>query len=477
MAEAMKTRTLEWVSAALSEAEAGEAGLLMDADLGGRENARWTGAAVDSRAECTGRLFFALRGENVDGHRFIEDAHAAGSAAAVVEDAAVCGSLKRKGIPYFLVSDTQRSLQELARAYRDRLDVRVVAITGSAGKTTTKEYVRRVMRAKYRTFANPGNFNSMIGVPLTVLETEFDNEYLVSEVGANQEGEVEFLAALLRPNIGVITNVGDAHVGMFGSVGKIADAKAGLLDHLDPKGYAVLPRDDAFFGFFEERVEARVVTFGRSDAADFVLANVRSAGTGIAFDVNDAAVELNAVGEYNALNACAAFAVGDVCGVDHSTIRGALAEVTPMTGRGRTHRIGGVTVIDESYNASPSSTRGSVVMLEGLDASRRLAVLGDMKELGEFSEDCHRALGEQLAKADLDAIFWLGESGGAVREGFDKSGGIAAFHRCGELTELVQAVGADVRTGDAVLVKASRAIGLDRLVARLLEVLDEKAKG
>jgi UDP-N-acetylmuramoyl-tripeptide--D-alanyl-D-alanine ligase len=473
MAEAMRIRTLAWVAAALSEAAGG---LLVESGLGDCEDASWMGAVVDNRSECAGRLFFALRGENVDGHRFAGDAHASGSPAAVVDDASVIADLKSESIPYFLVTDVRRSLQELARAYRAELDVRTIAITGSAGKTTTKEFVGRILKAKYRAFANPGNLNSMVGVPLTILETEFDNEYLVSEVGANQEGEVDFLAELLRPEIGVVTNVGDAHVGLFGSVENIADAKAGLLDHLAPQGYAVLPRDDAFFDLFEERAGARVVTFGRSGKADFALSVVESTDDGIAFEINDETIALNAVGEYNALNACAAFAVGDICGVDHSTIRDALAGVAPMGGRGRIHRVGGVTVIDESYNASPSSMRGSIAMLEGLDVGRRLAVLGDMKELGEFSEERHRALGGILAKARIDEVFWLGESGGAVKEGFEQSAGVAAFHRCGELTELVQAVGADVRTGDAVLVKASRACNLDRFVAQLLKTLDKKAK-
>lgn len=473
MAEPVNIRSLEWVAATLAEASDG---LLVENGIHDRENQEWLGAVVDSRAECSGRLFFALRGENTDGHQFVAAAYSSGSVAAIVEERSICGELKRDGIPYLLVTDSLRALQELAREYRRHLDVRVIAITGSTGKTTTKEYVRRIMKSKFRVFANPGNFNSLIGVPLTVLETESVNEYLVCEVGANQTGEVGFLAALLRPDIGVITNVGDAHVGMFGSVENIARAKAELLDHVTSNGYVVLPKDDAFFGFFDESTDARTVTFGQSDGVDFKLNDVTMSGSGIAFTINNEPVALNAVGHYNALNACAAFAVGDICGVEHDRIRDALAEVTPMPGRGRVHVVGDVTIVDESYNASPSSMRLSLSMLGGLEASRRLAVLGDMKELGEYREARHRALGEYLAESNVDAIFWLGEDGDDVNTGYQEAGGGSTLRLYDSIDRLVADVGAEIRAGDAVLVKASRACNLDRFVDRILTDIDTKTE-
>jgi UDP-N-acetylmuramoyl-tripeptide--D-alanyl-D-alanine ligase len=475
MAQSLNTRSLRWVSSALSDA----GGDLLVKDGAERfGDHQWAGAAVDSRAECSGRLFFALRGERTDGHRFVSNAFESGCAAAIVDDEGVCSELESNGIPYLLVSDSLRALQELARAYRSVLEVRVIAITGSAGKTTTKEFVQRIMRSRYRVFANPGNFNSMIGVPVTILETGSDNEYLISEVGANQRGEIGFLSELLRPEIGVITNVGDAHVGMFGSVENIARAKAELLDHVAVEGYAVLPRDDSYFEFFAGKAPGRTVTFGRSEKADFVVRNVRSRGDGdgIAFEINDSTVELAAVGEYNALNACAAFAVGDVCGVDSARIREALAEMAPMPGRGRLHSVAGVTVVDESYNASPASMDASLAMLESLDASRRLTVLGDMKELGEFSSERHRALGERLAAVRVDAVFWLGDEGPGVRQGYETAAGTSPFTLCGSIEELIKATADDIHPGDVVLVKASRAVGLDRYLARLLELLESRTE-
>lgn len=471
----MNTRSLEWVLSALN---AGDDGLLVGESLRDRAAAEWNGAVIDSRAECSGRLFFALRGEHTDGHRHASEAFAAGSAAVVIDDEATCSSLDRAGVPYILTKDTRRALQELARAYRSQLEVRVIAITGSAGKTTTKEYARKILKTKFRVFANPGNFNSMIGVPVTILETGSDNEYLISEVGANQPGEVGFLSEMLQPEIGVITNVGDAHVGMFGSVDNIAQTKAELLNHVVPHGHAVLPRDDAYFELFAQKSTARTVTFGKSERSDFVLRDFaqRSHAAGAKFKVNDTSIEISAMGEYNALNACAAFAVGDVCGVESNLIRNALADVTGFPGRGRVHSVGGVTVVDESYNASPASMNSSLTMLAQLGASRTVAVLGDMKELGDRSGQLHRALGGRLAAAGVDAVYWLGGEGTDVRSGYDEAGGGGPFRLYQSLEELAGDLGRMLRGGDAVLIKASHAMELDRLVSVLIDTLDSRTE-
>lgn len=475
MAQSVNARSLAWVSSALAAADLD---LLVKDGLGRCGDHEWSGAVVDSRAECSGRLFFALRGENTDGHKFVSDAFKSGCAAAIVDDNTVCSRLESDSIPYLLVRDSHRALQELARTYRSVLDVRVIAITGSAGKTTTKEYVRRIMKSRYRVFANPGNFNSMIGVPVTILETGSDNEYLVSEVGANQPGEVGFLSEMLRPEIGVITNVGDAHVGMFGSVENIAQAKAELLDHVSADGYTILPHDDPYCEFFANRSPSRTITFGRSDKADFVLRDVgsRKDAAGITFEINDSAIDLAVVGEYNALNACAAFAVGDVYGVEPGQIREALAGAIAMPGRGRVHSAGGVTVVDESYNASPASMKASLAMLQSLAASRRMTVLGDMKELGDFSSKRHQELGERLAAVEVDAVYWVGDEGTHVRKGYQNAGGAAPITLCGSVEQTIRAIGDDIRPGDTVLVKASHAMGLDRFVSGLLELLESNTE-
>jgi UDP-N-acetylmuramoyl-tripeptide--D-alanyl-D-alanine ligase len=465
---ALKTKSLAWIVDVLSHSD----GLLVRSNLGGREEHAWVGAAIDSRAECSGRLFFALKGENTDGHLYIKDAFSAGCAAAVIDDRKFAKAAAADGIPFLLVSNCLEALQKLAWAYRRCLEARVIAITGSTGKTSTKEYIRQIVRSKFRVFSNPGNYNNLIGVPLTILETESDHEYLVCEVGANQMGEIEFLSNMLEPDIGVITNIGDAHVGMFGSVDNIARAKGEILDSLKPSGCAVLPKDDAYIAQLTERSKSKVVTFGLSTQSDFVVSDVQTTDQGLSFTVNGEPFDLRALGEYNAINATAACAVGELCGIGTAAIRKALQEITPMPGRGRIHHRGGVVLIDESYNASPASVRVSLTTLERVGADRRVAVLGDMMELGDFSRAKHEELGGLLAQRNIDLVFWLGSNGELVEANFIKSGGDAPFHVHTDLNELVDQAAAEIRPRDAVLVKASRACNLDQFVTRFLERLD-----
>jgi UDP-N-acetylmuramoyl-tripeptide--D-alanyl-D-alanine ligase len=465
---------MAWVEEKLASTGGLLRGSSLNADIRDRE---WLGVVIDSRGDCARRIFFAIRGERADGHRFVEQAHAAGCVAAVIEDDVTATRLATADVPYLLVRSTVEALQELSRAYRDRLDARVVAITGSAGKTTTKEYVRAVMRSKYRVHSNPGNYNSLIGVPVAVLEAETDCEYLVSEVGANAPGEVDFLARLLRPDVGVITNIGDAHVGHFGSREGIARAKGELLDHIAPGGTALLPHDDEFATKLRERARCRVLTFG-GPGADYELSDVTSLGGRLTFTVNGVDVSIGAAGEYNAVNACAAFAVGEACGVEPDRIRGALEAVVPMPGRGRAHERGGVLLIDESYNASPASMSLSLSMLSSLgERTRRIAVLGDMKELGSETDDCHRRVGRELAALNVDVVWWVGELAGLVREGMEGAGGGAEFRWFQDVDAAVAERNSLLRSGDAVLVKASRACRLDQFVAAFLNSPDEGTNG
>ncbi len=461
-------RTLEWVRDALEAA-----GELVRAHL--PADAVWLGAVVDHRAECAGRLFFALKGERVDGHAFAREAHVAGSPAVVVSDPSVADSLTTDGVPCLLVGDTRRAHFELARAYRRHLGARVVAITGSGGKTTTKELARSVLRTKYRVHANVGNLNSLVGVPLTVLDADERCEYLVCEVGTNHRGEIDALGGLLIPDVAVITNIGDAHVGYFGSRAAIAEEKGSLLRHLFRGGAAVLPRDDESFEKLDAKAQGRVFSFGRSPAADFRLGNVAFSKGLLRFTVNGEPLSLSAVGDYNAMNACAAFAVGDICGVDAKRMREALESVRPTPGRGRIHVAAGVTVIDESYNASPASMKQSLEMLAALPAARRLAVLGDMKELGAETDALHASVGDAAASLSIDKVYWMGEQGAVVAAAARARRPDFAFESHGEVAALTAAVARETRDGDAVLVKGSRAMKLDEFMAGLVEALARRA--
>jgi UDP-N-acetylmuramoyl-tripeptide--D-alanyl-D-alanine ligase len=464
----VNVRSLEWVESVLAAAD----GLLVAASLDDDvRSLRWDGAVIDSRLECSGRVFFAIAGERSDGHDFVKKAYAAGAVAAVVENEASARKLDEAKIPYLRVNSTVTALQELARAYRDRLDARVVAITGSAGKTTTKEYVRAVMRTRYRVHSNPGNYNSMIGVPVTVLQAEPDCEYLVSEVGANQAGEIDFLAGLLRPDVGVITNIGDAHVGEFGSRDAIARAKGELLDHIPAAGTAVLPHDDDYIDALRERARCRVLTFG-GPGADYALSDVVAEPGQLRFTVNGKAVAVRALGSYNAANACAAFAVGEICGVEPERIGEAFAGVLPMPGRGRVIEQSGVTLVDESYNASPASMILSLSMLAELPGrSRRVAVLGEMKELGDEAPANHERIGRHAGAVGVDVLWWVGGLADRVRAGIEAEAARVAFRAFADVEAAIAASRGLLGDGDAVLVKASRACELDRFVSHCLEML------
>lgn len=454
---AVNTRTLDWVIEALSAAG-------HDVEVGGGvDRARtWSGAAIDSRAECSGRLFFALAGENADGHAFAAAALGAGCAAAVISDVDVARSLD--GEAWLRVEEVAGALRDLARSYRRTLDARVVAITGSAGKTTTKEYLRAILRRRYRVHSNPGNYNSTIGVPLTVLDAEPDCEYLVSEVGANQAGEIAMLEALLAPDVGVITNIGDAHIGLFGSRDAIASEKGRLLEGLSA-GHAVIPAGTEYSEYLVGRAPGRVVTFASAPPADFVVGEVRPTDAlGIEFEINDQRFSLASPGAYNALNAAAAAAAADVCGIGLPLASKALAEVMPLPGRGRVHRAGGVLLVDESYNASPSSMALSLSML-GAAPGNRVAVLGDMAELGDHAGEEHRRIGRHLAGLDIDEVVWVGRQADLVREAIADAGGECRFTSFEDVSALIGARPAIPAAGDVVLVKASRACGLDRFVS------------
>lgn len=462
-------RTIAWIEEALASA-----GIRAQARIGERESETWRGATIDSRGECSGRLFFALRGERVDGHDYVRDAFSNGAVAAVIDRDGMSEGLIEDGVAHIVVPDTRVALQELSRSYRRSVDMRVIAVTGSGGKTTTKEYVRAVMRTMYRVHGSPGNYNSMIGVPLTLLDTEADTEYLVCEIGASQAGEIGFLADLILPDVGVITNIGDAHVGEFGTRDAIAGAKGELLDYIGEVGHAVLPRDDDYFDELHARAQGRVVSFGTTESSAFVLRDMRREKNGIEFTINGEPFTVATLGTYQALDACAAAAVGEICGVALSDASRAIASVVPGAGRGKITTVAGVTVVDESYNASPASMALSLDMLAESGGSHGVAVLGDMAELGKHSEELHMNIGRHIAGTGIPRVFWKGDRAGTVEKGIEQAGGDVDFIAFQDSKTLVDAVAQKVSSGDVVLIKASRTCELDAFAREFIARLHKR---
>ncbi|GGT53873.1 UDP-N-acetylmuramoyl-tripeptide--D-alanyl-D-alanine ligase [Actinomadura citrea] len=425
---------------------------------------------IDSRAVEPGALFAALKGERADGHDFAAGALAAG-AAGVLAQHPVDG-------PCVVVDDVQEALGRLARAVLERLpDVTVVAVTGSAGKTSTKDLIGQVLSGAGPTVYPPGSFNNEIGLPLTVLRADPATRHLVLEMGARGIGHIAYLTGIARPDVGVVLNVGTAHVGEFGSRENIAVAKGEIVEAVPPGGTAVLNADDPLVGAMASRTKGEVVTFGRSPGAAVraegeTLDDQGRARFTLVTPEGAAPVALRLHGSHAVPNALAAAAAARAAGLATGAIAEALSAAVPVS-RWRmevTERADGVTVVNDAYNANPDSTRAAIDVLVHLARGRRAyAVLGEMAELGDSSVAEHARIGQHVARSGIAGFVVVGANAAAMAEG---AGQVASW--TGECVQ-VDDVGAAVTVlrerlapRDVVLVKGSRVAGLERVAEAIL---------
>jgi len=483
-------RILDWPLEATEE----NAHVLWDAvslarAMKGTANAEFTvsGVEIDSRDVQPGDLFFALKGEAMDGHRFVEMAFAKG-AAAVVVDRSVDG-------PHILVSDTMEALERLGAAARARTRGPVVGVTGSVGKTGVKEMIFAALDRASRGDAHRSvkSYNNHVGVPLSLARTPSRARFAIYEMGMNHAGEIAALTRQVRPNVAVITTIAPAHIEMLGSEEAIADAKAEIFEGLEDGGIAVIPADSAHF----ERLKAAalaagatVVSFGRSPGADVRLLDTVSAiggGSLVTADMGDRRVcyTVAAPGEHQVINSLAVMAAVRAVKGDLGAAGVALAEMGGLAGRGARLEIevmGGeaddkgrrtALLIDESYNANPASMRATLAQLGRTPARRRIAVLGAMKELGSHGPDYHAALAEPMREAGVDYAVLVGEEMRALADELGKQPGDQLgkglpFAHCGTVREAADALAAfGLERDDAILVKGSNSVGLASLVAAL----------
>jgi UDP-N-acetylmuramoyl-tripeptide--D-alanyl-D-alanine ligase len=432
--------------------------------------------AVDSQAVSRGGTFVALPGQRRDGHDFVRPAVERGATGVVVSrDVGVLPA----GVACLRVDDTLRALQEVGAAHRKLFTPAVVGVTGSNGKTTTKEMVARVLRASGReVLATRGNLNSQVGLPLMLMELEAGHGYAVFEMGASKRGEIARLAELARPRIGVLTNVGPAHLETFGTLQDVFEAKWELAASLPRDGLAVLNADDPFLAARRTAPACPVMTFGLGPKADVRAENIVQE-PGASFDLVLGGVRrrvrLAAPGAFNVLNALAAAAVGLHERVPLDELVAALERAVPPPGRMqvRVSREGAVMVLD-AYNANPASMSAAVESFVRAYADRkRLAVLGGMRELGAAAEAEHAGVGERLAGLSLDRIFFLGEEGDWVRAGYEKGGGAARFEVYASRDELREALRRELGPGVAAVFKASRGVRLEEVYEPLLAALPE----
>lgn len=450
------------------------------------------GLSTDSRSLAEGSAFVALRGERFDAHDFLAAAAAAGAACAVVSADWVARALAENralpGIPLLAVEDTLQALGAIAHHHRARFHVPLVAVTGSNGKTSTREMIGAILRARGPALKTEGNHNNEVGLPLTLLDLDATHWAGVLEMGMNHAGEIARLCAIAEPQIGVVTNAGPAHLEHLGSVDAVADAKAELYQGLPPGGIAVANADDARMLARARASGRRLVTFarGRGRPGDVVALEVLEHGPeGLRFLLGvgnrELEVRLPLVGLHNCANAAAAAAAAVALGCSDREILQGLSAVRPVGRRLRLERLAsGVTLLDDCYNANPSSMSAALATLAELAArsgGRPLAVLGDMLELGPAAEEAHRALGAEAARV-VKALGAFGPSSGRLAEGARAAGLPAADLFQGEDVAALSAwVRGRLAPGDVLLVKGSRGMRLERVVEAVRGVRADASPG
>jgi len=427
-------------------------------------NALATGYSIDSRTIQLGDLFFAVKGERLDGHDYVEAALAAGACAAIVREDSASRFAARTNL--LAVDDTLVALQSLGAAVRRIWGKKLVAVTGSAGKTTTKETIAHVLASKLRVHKSRGNFNNHFGLPLNLLQLEPEHEIAVLELGMSHAGEITELARQAQPNMGVVTNVAPVHLEFFDSIAGIARAKYELIESLPAQGIAVLNADDEYVSQFGRDFRGKVVTYGIRRPADIMAQKVETHGAaGTEFDlIVDGVREhtrLPLVGEHNVLNALAAVAVAMQLGFKPSEAAAVLANMAPVEKRGEVVQVGTTTVLNDCYNSNPKALKAMVDALLSMPAQRHNVVAGEMLELGPTSAELHRECGRYMAERGVNRL--IGVRGfaealveGAREAGLEAADFVATPEQAGERLAL------EARDGDAILFKASRGVRLEK---------------
>ena len=428
--------------------------------------ASFSEVCIDNRMVTPGCLFFAIKGANFDGHDFVADAFEKGAAAAVCSrDVDASGTVIR-------VEDTRRALIDLAAYNRSKYRIPVVGLTGSVGKTTTKDMIAYVLAQRYRTLATEGNFNNDIGLPRMCLRLDASIEAAVFEMGMSGFGEISTLTKIARPTVGLITNIGVSHIEKLGSREGILKAKMEILDGMEEDAKLVLNGDNDMLRTVMRKYPRRVVTYGiESDDVDFRATDIKQEDGRITFTLSGAKkswkIEIPVIGMHNVYNACAAFICGALAGVPASSAIEGLKNYVPDKNRQDIEDRDGITLINDCYNASPDSIKASVSVLRDLYCEgRRIAVLGDMFELGDYAKQGHLMSGDVVAQSGVDVLYALGPNAKYYIEG---AAGRLETHYFEDRNELVKALRSDIKKGDAVLFKASRGMKLEEIVKKVFD--------
>ncbi|MEM9277595.1 MAG: UDP-N-acetylmuramoylalanyl-D-glutamyl-2,6-diaminopimelate--D-alanyl-D-alanine ligase [Pseudomonadota bacterium] len=439
------------------------------------------GISIDTRTLGEGEAFFAIKGDRVDGHDYLAAAMRAGAAVAVVDESKLVslGSLK---LPLIVVRDVLEAMTRLGEVARMRSKAQIIAITGSVGKTTTKEMLRTVLAPSGMVHASAASFNNHWGVPLTLARMPKEAKFGVFEIGMNHPGEITPLVKMVRPHVAMITAIAPAHIGAFDSIEDIAKAKAEIYSGVVPGGYALVNHDDRRYVLLRDLAKEagieHLASYGQKRGSDFWLRELEQTPDGSRLSVRvkgkDVDYEISVPGEHMALNSVGVLGAATLLGADLDKSKDALSKITAADGRGTRYVIGGsgamgITVIDESYNANPASMEAALEVLgnyEGVKTKRRIAVLGDMLELGRQSKKFHEALAKPISASKADLVFLVGPEMENLAKILPKEK-LGGHYK--DATVLPERLKATMKPGDVVMLKASKGIGFAAVVQKILE--------
>jgi len=445
--------------------------------IAGASGKTFYGISTDSRLVKKGNLFIALKGEKFDGHDFVNQALQQGAAGVVVSDSKVSQDLMDKSVAVIKVADTLIAFGDLAHEWRKRFPITVIGLTGSSGKTTTKEMIAAIIGRKKNILKTEGNLNNLIGLPQTIFRLTAEHELAILEMGTNTRGEIKRLTQIAVPDIGLITNVGPAHLAGFGSMEAVREEKGDLFFNMSPSGTITVNIDDKAVAICAERWTGRKITFSMSPNADVTVKDIKINGIkGMSFNLiigeNIQKVEMKIVGLHHVNNAMAAAATGLAVGMDIKTIAEGLAEFRPFSGRMEMVKLrNGSFLLDDSYNANPASVREALMTLKDLKIHHNDYVfLGDMLELGAESEEMHRKIGMLIATIGINALFLQGDFSRVTAAGAMEGGLLPEniFFLSGA-DNGINYLKENLKKGDWILVKGSRGMKMEKIVGQICE--------
>ncbi|KAA0544585.1 UDP-N-acetylmuramoyl-tripeptide--D-alanyl-D-alanine ligase [Bacillus sp. BGMRC 2118] len=445
--------------------------MIQHAELGGDASLLIHGVSINSRDELTGKLFIPIKGERFNGHEFVEDAIGKGAVASLWNKSE---PNYPKDVPLLFVDDTLEALQQLSKSYRDEMNCKIVGVTGSNGKTSTKDMVYAVLSSVYSVKKTEGNYNNHLGLPLTILQTEENTEVLVLEMGMSSRGEIELLSNLAEPDVAIITNIGEAHLQDLGSREEIAEAKLEITAGLKDNGTLVYFGDEPLL---QERIRrysnVKLVPFGQDEANEYYPVLVKQEKHGTSFTTNKGSRELfiPVLGRHNVYNALAAIAVGQGFNLSWEDIIKGLSQlkITQMRSEIISGK-NGSTIINDAYNASPTSMKAAIQLIQEIEGyHRRILVLGDMLELGNLEEQFHKETGAVIDPSKVDVVYTFGERGKWIAEGAKQNFSENNVYSFLNKEDLITHLSEQIQNQDVVLVKASRGMELEEVVTSLRE--------